>query len=206
MITTDTAVGLVGFYINGAWEKAQGHTTLAVTNPATGTVLANVPFATADDVDRAVRTAHEAFLKWREVPVVDRVQVLYRFKALMEEHAVGSGGHPHPRKRQDLRGLQNGGSPRHPDGGSGLRHAQPDDGRFAERCGARDRLQDHSPAHWRVRGDYAFQLSRHGAAVDVPVRDCLRQHLRAEALGKSSAHADARHRTAGGGRLCPRAS
>ncbi|MDR3677749.1 MAG: aldehyde dehydrogenase family protein, partial [Acidobacteriota bacterium] len=88
MITTDTAVGLVGFYINGVWEKAQGHTTFPVTNPATGMVLANVPFATADDVDRTVRTAHEAFLKWRDVPVVDRVQVLYRFKVLLEEHAV----------------------------------------------------------------------------------------------------------------------
>jgi acyl-CoA reductase-like NAD-dependent aldehyde dehydrogenase len=27
-------------------------------------------------------------LKWREVPVVDRVQVLYRFKTLLEEHAA----------------------------------------------------------------------------------------------------------------------
>jgi malonate-semialdehyde dehydrogenase (acetylating)/methylmalonate-semialdehyde dehydrogenase len=88
MITTESAVGLVGFYINGVWEKPQGHTTFPVTNPATGTVLANVPCATADDVDRTVRTAHEAFLKWRDLPVVDRVQVLYRFKALMEENAV----------------------------------------------------------------------------------------------------------------------
>jgi len=88
MITTESASGLVGFYINGAWEKPQGHTTFPVTNPATGTVLANVPFATADDVDRAVRTAHEAFLKWRDVPVVDRIQVLYRFKALFDEHAA----------------------------------------------------------------------------------------------------------------------
>src|ERR1019366_3692892 len=31
--------------------------------------------------------AHEAFLKWRDVPVVDRVQVLYRYKALLEKHA-----------------------------------------------------------------------------------------------------------------------
>jgi len=51
-------------------------------------VLAEAPYATADDVDRAVRTAHDAFLKWREVPVVDRVQVLYRFKTLLEEHAA----------------------------------------------------------------------------------------------------------------------
>jgi malonate-semialdehyde dehydrogenase (acetylating)/methylmalonate-semialdehyde dehydrogenase len=88
MITTESAVGLVGFYINGTWEKPQGHKTLAITNPATGAVLVEAPYASEADVNRAVRTAHEAFLKWRDVPVVERVQVLYRFKALFEEHAV----------------------------------------------------------------------------------------------------------------------
>jgi malonate-semialdehyde dehydrogenase (acetylating)/methylmalonate-semialdehyde dehydrogenase len=38
-------------------------------------------------VDHAVRAAREAFLKWRDVSVVDRVQVLYRYKALLEDHA-----------------------------------------------------------------------------------------------------------------------
>ncbi len=88
MIATGSAVGLVGFYINGTWEKPEGRKTLPVTNPATGAVLAEAPFANEADVDRAVHSAHEAFLKWREVPVVERVQVLYRFKALLEEHAV----------------------------------------------------------------------------------------------------------------------
>ena len=46
MITTTSAVGLVGFYINGVWEKPQGRTTLPVTNPATGAVLAEAPYAT----------------------------------------------------------------------------------------------------------------------------------------------------------------
>jgi malonate-semialdehyde dehydrogenase (acetylating)/methylmalonate-semialdehyde dehydrogenase len=59
-----------------------------VTNPATGEVLAEISYATAADVDRTVRAAHEAFLKWRNVPVVDRMQPLYRFKTLMEEHAA----------------------------------------------------------------------------------------------------------------------
>jgi malonate-semialdehyde dehydrogenase (acetylating)/methylmalonate-semialdehyde dehydrogenase len=57
-----------------------------VTNPATGATIAEVPYAGEADIDRAVRAAHEAFLKWREVPVVDRVQVLYRYKALLEKH------------------------------------------------------------------------------------------------------------------------
>ncbi len=82
-----TAVGTVSYYINGVWEKPEGRTSQPVTNPATGATIAEVPFATAADVDRAVRSAHEAFLKWRDVPVVDRVQVLYRYKALLEKHS-----------------------------------------------------------------------------------------------------------------------
>jgi len=87
MIATESKVGTVSFYINGAWEKPEGRTMQPVTNPATGEVLAETPYANAADVDRAVRNAHEAFLKWRDVPVVDRVQVLYRYKTLLDQHA-----------------------------------------------------------------------------------------------------------------------
>jgi malonate-semialdehyde dehydrogenase (acetylating)/methylmalonate-semialdehyde dehydrogenase len=85
MIAAETTQ-LCSFYINGVWETAPGHRGGNVTNPATGRTVAEVPYATSDDVDRAVRSAHEAFLKWREVPVVDRVQPLYRFKTLLEKH------------------------------------------------------------------------------------------------------------------------
>jgi malonate-semialdehyde dehydrogenase (acetylating)/methylmalonate-semialdehyde dehydrogenase len=87
MIATDSKVGTVSFYIDGAWEKPPGRTTGTVTNPATGAILAEVPYANPSDVDSAVRTAHAAFLKWREVPVVDRVQVLYRYRALLDKCA-----------------------------------------------------------------------------------------------------------------------
>jgi malonate-semialdehyde dehydrogenase (acetylating)/methylmalonate-semialdehyde dehydrogenase len=87
MIATGSKVETVSFYVNGAWEMPDGRTKQPITNPATGAALAEVPFATEADVDRAVRSAHEAFLKWRDMPVVDRVQVLYRYKALLEEHA-----------------------------------------------------------------------------------------------------------------------
>jgi malonate-semialdehyde dehydrogenase (acetylating)/methylmalonate-semialdehyde dehydrogenase len=86
MIATDATVSLVSFYINGAWERPHGRSGGTIVNPATGGAIAEVPYADASDVDRAVRAAHDAFLKWREVPVVDRVQVLYRFKALLEKH------------------------------------------------------------------------------------------------------------------------
>ncbi|HUI79378.1 MAG TPA: CoA-acylating methylmalonate-semialdehyde dehydrogenase [Bryobacteraceae bacterium] len=66
----------------------ESRTLHPVTNPATGAVLAEIPYATVEDVDRAVRAAHEAFLAWREVPVVDRVQPLYRFKTALEKHTA----------------------------------------------------------------------------------------------------------------------
>jgi malonate-semialdehyde dehydrogenase (acetylating)/methylmalonate-semialdehyde dehydrogenase len=87
MTITETAVGTVPFYVDGKWEEASGRKMQPVTNPATGETLAHVPFATDADIDRAVRGAHEAFLKWRQAPVVERVQVLYRYKALLDRHA-----------------------------------------------------------------------------------------------------------------------
>ena len=77
----------VKFYTNGVWEAAPLRALHPITNPATGQVIAQVPYATADDVDRTARAAHAAYLKWREVPVAERVQVFYRYKDLLEKHA-----------------------------------------------------------------------------------------------------------------------
>jgi len=79
-------VRTVPFYTNGTWECPPGRDFHPITNPATGQVIAQVPYANADDVDRTARAAHAAFLEWREVPVVERVQVFYRYKALLEKH------------------------------------------------------------------------------------------------------------------------
>ncbi len=55
-------------------------------NPATGAEIAQVAYATVEDVDRTVQAAHAAFLKWRDVRVVERMQPLYRYKMLLEKH------------------------------------------------------------------------------------------------------------------------
>src|SRR4029079_6366709 len=80
MSETETAIETVKFYVNGKWEVPAGHELHSITNPATGRVIARTAYASAADIDRVARAAHEAFLKWREVPVVDRVQILYRYK------------------------------------------------------------------------------------------------------------------------------
>jgi malonate-semialdehyde dehydrogenase (acetylating)/methylmalonate-semialdehyde dehydrogenase len=92
MIATNSTVENLGFYVNGKWERPQGCTLGTVTNPATGATIAEVPYAREADIDGAVRAAHEAFPIWREVPVVDRVQPLYRYKALLEKHHAELAG------------------------------------------------------------------------------------------------------------------
>ena len=87
MIATETAIKTLQFYVNGAWESGDSQRLHPIYNPATGQVIAQVPYATSAEVDRTARAAHEAFLKWREVPVVDRVQVFYRYKTLLDKHA-----------------------------------------------------------------------------------------------------------------------
>src|SRR5262249_50542946 len=57
-----------------------------VHNPARGEVIGRTPLSTAADVDAAVTAAAKAFPAWRDTPVNARAQVLYKFKALLEQH------------------------------------------------------------------------------------------------------------------------
>ena len=55
-----------------------------VMDPATGELLARVPRAGPAEVDAAVEAAAAAFPAWRDTPVPERVQLLFRYKAILE--------------------------------------------------------------------------------------------------------------------------
>jgi len=73
-------------FVAGEWRPSGAGVFQDVVNPATGEAIASVPLSAASEVDAAVRAADRAYRSWREVPVVERVQPLYRLKALLEEH------------------------------------------------------------------------------------------------------------------------
>jgi malonate-semialdehyde dehydrogenase (acetylating)/methylmalonate-semialdehyde dehydrogenase len=60
--------------------------TLDVHNPSTGEVLSRVPLSSARDVDAAVVAAKAALPGWSGTPIKERVQVLYRYKTLLEQN------------------------------------------------------------------------------------------------------------------------
>ena len=72
--------------IGGKWITSTSPAGIELLNPATGEPLGSSPAGSAAEVDAAVQAAHTAFASWRRVPAVDRVQYLFKLKALLEEH------------------------------------------------------------------------------------------------------------------------
>jgi malonate-semialdehyde dehydrogenase (acetylating)/methylmalonate-semialdehyde dehydrogenase len=73
-------------YIDGEWRPSSSSQQLDVINPATGDVLTRVPLSPPSEVDQAAQAAARAYEAWRHVPVVKRIQPLFKLKALLEEH------------------------------------------------------------------------------------------------------------------------
>ncbi len=72
--------------IGSQWRDADGASTLPVYNPATGEVIDQVPLSGQREVDAAAEAATRAFPAWSRTPVMERVRLMFRFKALLEEH------------------------------------------------------------------------------------------------------------------------
>jgi malonate-semialdehyde dehydrogenase (acetylating)/methylmalonate-semialdehyde dehydrogenase len=70
--------------IGAEWRAARTSDTVPIVDPATGELLAAMPLSSADEVDEAVRAASAAFLSWRRTPPGERIQPLFRLKALLD--------------------------------------------------------------------------------------------------------------------------
>jgi malonate-semialdehyde dehydrogenase (acetylating)/methylmalonate-semialdehyde dehydrogenase len=72
--------------VGPAWQRPEAE-TLPVYNPATGEVIDQVPLSGPAEVDAAVAAALAAYRGWSRTPLMERVRLMFRFKALLDEHA-----------------------------------------------------------------------------------------------------------------------
>jgi len=87
MSATQTLAGAaVNHWIDGKQVVATSGRNGVITNPATGGVIAEVGFASIEDVDRAVASARAAALEWRTTPLSRRAEVMFRLRGLIVEH------------------------------------------------------------------------------------------------------------------------
>ena len=80
-------------YIDGEWVDAEDGKTFESLNPATGEVWAEVPEATAGDVDRAVKAAHHAFSEgpWANTTATERGRYLRKLAELLADKSEELG-------------------------------------------------------------------------------------------------------------------
>ena len=138
--------------------------------------------AEAADVDAAVQAAKAAFASWSQMSVVRRARVMFAFRDLVAEPHRRAGPDHRLRARQDRRGRQGRGHPRHGGRRVRVRDRGADQGRVLRPGLDRRRPAPLPPAARRVRRDHAVQLPDHGPDVDAPGRDRDREHVRAQAV------------------------
>ncbi len=75
-------------FINGQWSDAASGKTFETPNPATGEILARVAEGDAEDINRAVRAARQAFENgpWSRMTPSERGRIIWRIGDLILEH------------------------------------------------------------------------------------------------------------------------
>lgn len=81
-----TTVNELTHFINGEEVKGKSGNFGNVYNPSTGQKIAEVPFASTEEVNDTVKQAKEAAAAWAKVSIGKRVQVLFKFRQLLVEN------------------------------------------------------------------------------------------------------------------------
>ncbi|MCG9962761.1 MAG: NADP-dependent succinate-semialdehyde dehydrogenase [Shewanella sp.] len=87
MLLNDPSLLRQQCYINGQWCNAHSKETVAITNPATGAVIACVPVMGQAETQAAIAAAEAALPAWRALTAKDRGAKLRRWFELLNENS-----------------------------------------------------------------------------------------------------------------------
>ena len=92
----------ISHWVDGKPYTGTSTKTIPVENPATGKVVDELLMASKEDLDHVVEVAKAAQAKWARVSLAKRVDIMFKFRQLMIEHAdeladiiVREGGKTH---------------------------------------------------------------------------------------------------------------
>ena len=94
-------------FIGGAHVSGESGRFGEVYNPATGEVSARVPFASTEEVDKAVEVAEAAFPAWAATPTPKRAAVMFAMRQLVTDNTPKLAeliGQEHGKTLEDARG------------------------------------------------------------------------------------------------------
>ena len=73
-------------FVGGEWVDPLTDAKQEILNPSTSEVIGHVPSGGADDVDRAVRAAADAFVEWFETTPKERADMLLALADALDAH------------------------------------------------------------------------------------------------------------------------
>ena len=73
-------------FIGGEWVDTKSGSYMPVTNSSTGEVIAEAARCTPAEVSAAVEAAADAYPAWRDTPVTQRVQVMFKFREILDQN------------------------------------------------------------------------------------------------------------------------
>jgi malonate-semialdehyde dehydrogenase (acetylating) / methylmalonate-semialdehyde dehydrogenase len=76
----------VKMLLDGKFVESRSNEWRDVVNPATQEVLAQVPFATDEELDAAVASAKRAYATWKNTPLAARARIMLKLQALVREN------------------------------------------------------------------------------------------------------------------------
>lgn len=74
------------YCVDNEWRVSATTKYMLVTNASTGQVMAQAPCCTVDEVNEAISSAKAAFFSWSSTPITTRVQLMYKYKAILDAH------------------------------------------------------------------------------------------------------------------------
>ena len=77
---------IINHWINGAYQSSSSDRKGEIFNPASGEVIAELPMGNAEDLEKAVVSAGNAFLVWSKSSLTKPTQIMFRYKQLLEEN------------------------------------------------------------------------------------------------------------------------
>lgn len=73
-------------FIDGEYVESSSGKTIEVENPATGEIIGLVPRGNTEDVNKAVKSAYEAFKIWKNTTIEDRIEIVENFQNYLEDN------------------------------------------------------------------------------------------------------------------------
>ena len=178
-----TEVRTYQMYINGEWVDSKSGETFPVYDPSTEEVIAQVPDANAEDVDRAVAAAKAAFEdgRWSQTTAQERGRVLFRLAEKIRQNAAKlaeiecrNTGKPIVEAEFDINDVST--------------CFEYEDSRICEYCPGQCGEPDAERADWRGGTDYSLELPASYGCMEIGSGIGGWMHLRLETGGADTAN------------------